>query len=86
MIARADYVGVLPREIIDEGITRDVLSAVEVPEFTSIDSIELFYRRNAPLSVAAAEFAAVLRREAQRVRPRPSAQPATDTAAEAVPA
>ena len=69
MIARADYVGVLPREVVEQGLTHDVLTAVDVPEFGSINSIELFYRRNAPLSAAATEFAAVLRREAKRVRP-----------------
>lgn len=86
MIARTDYVGVLPRAVVDEGITRDVLSVVEVPEFTAIDSIELFFRRNAPLSAAAIELAAVLRREAQRVRPRTADATAPRPTAQRVPA
>lgn len=79
MIARTDCVGLLPREVIEDGITRDVLNAVDVPEFASTDSIELFYRRNAPLSPAAIEFAAALRREAQRARARGGASPAAAT-------
>ncbi|MGE5145419.1 MAG: LysR family transcriptional regulator, partial [Candidatus Eiseniibacteriota bacterium] len=33
MIARADYVGVLPREVVDQSMTGERLVAVDVPEF-----------------------------------------------------
>ena len=56
-------------------MTGERLVAIEVPEFRSIDSIELFFRRNAPLSAAATEFAAVLRREAQRIKQRRAIEP-----------
>lgn len=70
MIAKTDYVGLLPSALFNDSIARDVLSVIEVPEFSAFDSIELFSRSNSPLSAAATMLADTLEREAYRIRQR----------------
>jgi DNA-binding transcriptional LysR family regulator len=68
LIAKTNYVGLLPRLILNDSIVRDVLSIVDVPEFLATDSIELFFRANAPLSSAAMKLTEILQREGRRAR------------------
>lgn len=57
LIAHGDFVGLMPRAMVEAGPNRDLLSFVEVPEIKMANSVELFYRPDPPLTPAALNLA-----------------------------
>jgi len=57
LIAHGDFVGLMPRAMVETGPNRDQLSFVEVPEISAANSVELFYRPDPPLTPAALNLA-----------------------------
>src|SRR5690606_20107741 len=56
-VAATDYAGLMPRQSIEQGAMRNLLTPVEVPELTITNSVELFFRKDTPLTPAALELA-----------------------------
>jgi DNA-binding transcriptional LysR family regulator len=66
LIAKTDFVGLMPEYLLADRLIHNVLKFVEVPEFSASDSVELFYRNDLPLSALARSFADQLIAEATR--------------------
>jgi DNA-binding transcriptional LysR family regulator len=57
LIAHGDFVGLMPRAMVEAGPNRDHFTFVEVPELDTVNSVELFYRPDPPLTPAALNLA-----------------------------
>jgi DNA-binding transcriptional LysR family regulator len=70
-VAKTAYVGLLPRYSSSDNLLFDRISYVDVAELDIGDSYEVFVRRGAPLSAAAAALIAELKLEARRLSDAP---------------
>lgn len=65
IVAHTDYVSLMPCRGVQLGAMRRQLAIIEVPELSITNSIELFFRRDTPLTPAALELATGFRAMAQ---------------------
>ena len=66
LIAKSDLVGLMPKYLLEDRLIHNVLVFVNVPEFVASDSVELFFRKDVPMSALARSFADQLKIEARR--------------------
>lgn len=57
IIADTDLVSLMPRRAVELGAMRTRLTTIDVPELNIANSVELFFRRETPLTPAALELA-----------------------------
>lgn len=67
LIAKSDLVGLMPRRMIVDGLTYGALVTANVPELHSANSVELFFRKDVPLTPAALALANSFRSVARKV-------------------
>ena len=65
IVAATDCVSLMSLRSVTQGIMRQQLVTVEVPQLSIVSSEELFFRRDAPLPPAALELATALRESVQ---------------------
>ena len=66
LIAKSDFVGLMPKYLLEDRLIHNVLVFVNVPEFSASDSVELFFRKDVPMSALARSFADHLKSETRR--------------------
>jgi len=67
-IAKTQYVGLLPKHASSDNLLSDRISYVELPELTIVETYDVFFRREAPLSSAAQNLVADIRSQARQLR------------------
>jgi DNA-binding transcriptional LysR family regulator len=61
LCAATDYVALMPDRVVQLGAMRQQLTIIDVPELGITNSVELFFRRDTPLTPAALELASDFR-------------------------
>lgn len=69
LVAKTDLVALMPRRMIEDGLMREVLVSVSVPELNAANSIELFFREDTPLTPSALALAEAFRKAARAIGP-----------------
>ncbi|MGD9945165.1 MAG: LysR family transcriptional regulator [Burkholderiaceae bacterium] len=57
IVAATDYAALMPRRAVEHGAMKQKLTIVDVPELQITNSVELFFRRDSPLTPVALELA-----------------------------
>jgi len=72
-VSKTQYVGLLPKPSLGHNLLFDKVSYVDVSELALVDAYEVFCRRGAPLSAAAANLVSDIKFQARRLRDKPIA-------------